>query len=131
MTKLRRLFKLLLGLALVFTGTGHLTFSRVAFQAQVPTWLSIDPDLVVVLSGFVEIALGLSLLFLKRWEHRVGVVTSLFFFAVFPGNISQFLNHTDAFGLNSDSARALRLIFQPLLVIWALWSTGVFWRRKN
>ena len=90
-----------------------------------------DADLVVVLSGFVEIALGLGLIILKKWERRVGIVVSLFFLAVFPGNISQFLTHTDAFGLNSDSARAVRLIFQPVLVLWALWSTGFFRPRKS
>ena len=55
----------------------------------------------------------------------------MFFVAVFPGNISQYLTHTDAFGLDSDPARALRLVFQPVLVAWALWSTGAWqaWRR--
>lgn len=131
MKYVRLAFKLLLGLALIYAGIGHLTFSRTAFQAQVPPWLPMDADLVVVLSGFVEIALGLGLIILKKWERRVGIVVSLFFLAVFPGNISQFLTHTDAFGLNSDSARAVRLVFQPVLVLWALWSTGFFKPRKS
>ncbi len=131
MKHVRLVVKLLLGLALIYAGIGHLTFSRIAFQAQVPPWLPMDADLVVVLSGFVEIALGLGLIILKEWERRVGIVVSLFFLAVFPGNISQFLTHTDAFGLNSDSARAVRLVFQPVLVLWALWSTGFFKPRKS
>ncbi len=131
MKHVRLVVKLLLGLALIYAGIGHLTFSRIAFQAQVPPWLPMDADLVVVLSGFVEIALGLGLIILKKWERRVGIVVSLFFLAVFPGNISQFLTHTDAFGLNSDSARAVRLVFQPVLVLWALWSTGFFKPRKS
>lgn len=131
MKHVRLVVKLLLGLALIYAGIGHLTFSRIAFQAQVPPWLQMDADLVVVLSGFVEITLGLGLIILKKWERRVGIVVSLFFLAVFPGNISQFLTHTDAFGLNSDSARAVRLIFQPVLVLWALWSTGFFKPRKS
>jgi uncharacterized membrane protein len=131
MSKLRFAFKVLLGLALAYAGVGHLTFSRIAFQAQVPPWLPLDADLVVVLSGLVEIALGLALIFLKKWERHVGIVVSLFFLAVFPGNISQFLTQTDAFGLNSDSARAIRLIFQPVLVLWALWSTGFFKPRNR
>ncbi|CAB4604960.1 MAG: DoxX family membrane protein [Actinobacteria bacterium] len=131
MKYVRLAFKLLLGLALIYAGIGHLTFSRIAFQAQVPPWLPMDADLVVVLSGFVEIALGLGLIILKKSERRVGIVVSLFFLAVFPGNISQFLTHTDAFGLNSDSARAVRLVFQPVLVLWALWSTGFFKPRKS
>lgn len=131
MTKLRFALKVLLGIALTYAGIGHLTFSRIAFQAQVPPWLPMDPDLVVILSGLVEIALGLALIFLKKWEREVGIIVSLFFLAVFPGNISQFLTQTDAFGLNSDSARAIRLIFQPVLVLWALWSTGVLKSRKR
>ena len=131
MTKLRFALKVLLGIALTYAGIGHLTFSRIAFQAQVPPWLPMDPDLVVILSGLVEIALGLALIFLKKWEREVGIIVSLFFLAVFPGNISQYLTQTDAFGLNSDSARAIRLIFQPVLVLWALWSTGVLKSRKR
>lgn len=131
MTKLRFALKVLLGIALAYAGIGHLTFSRIAFQAQVPPWIPLDPDLVVILSGLVEIALGLALIFLKKWERQVGIIVSLFFLAVFPGNISQYLTQTDAFGLNSDSTRAIRLIFQPVLVLWALWSTGVLKSRKR
>ena len=131
MSKVRLGLKILLGLALAYAGIGHLSFSRIAFQAQVPPWLPMDPDLVVILSGLVEIALGLALIFLKKWERQVGIIVSLFFLAVFPGNISQYLTQTDAFGLNTDSARAIRLIFQPALVLWALWSTGFFKPRKN
>jgi uncharacterized membrane protein len=131
MSKVRLGLKILLGIALAYAGIGHLSFSRIAFQAQVPPWLPMEPELVVILSGLVEIALGLALIFLKKWERQVGIIVSLFFLAVFPGNISQYLTQTDAFGLNSDSARAIRLIFQPVLVVWALWSTGFFKPRKN
>jgi uncharacterized membrane protein len=92
------------------------------FQAQVPTWLPLSPDFVVLASGVVEITLGLALASLQR-RREVGIATALFFIAIFPGNISQFVNHIDAFGLDSDRARAIRLLFQPLLVLWALWST--------
>ncbi len=116
--------RLLLGLALTFAGIGHLTTSRLEFQAQVPTWLPLDPDFVVVASGIVEITLGLGLIILFKYAAYVGLVTALFFIAIFPGNISQLVTQTDAFGLNTDTARAVRLLFQPLLVIWALWSTN-------
>ena len=92
------------------------------FQAQVPPWVPLSPDFVVLASGVVEIALGLSLISLQR-RREVGIATALFFIAIFPGNISQFVNHIDAFGLDSDRARAIRLVFQPLLVLWALWTT--------
>ena len=117
---------MLLGAALIFAGTSHLTFARATFQAQVPTWLPLDADFVVIASGVVEITLGLWLVSGFR-AHFAGLVTAAFFIAIFPGNISQWLTHTDAFGLNTDAARFTRLFFQPLLVLWALWSTGA-WR---
>ena len=119
---LRKITQILLGATLIYTGTLHLTTSRMEFQAQVPPWVPFSPDFVVLASGVVEIALGLSLISLQR-RREVGIATALFFIAIFPGNISQFVNHMDAFGLDSDRARAIRLLFQPLLVLWALWST--------
>lgn len=112
-----------LGLFLIFSGTGHLTYSRVEFLAQVPNWVPIEPDLVVVLSGIMEIALGILLVSGFR-KSLVGWATAVFFIAVFPGNIAQFLSHKDAFGLNSDLARGIRLVLQPVLVVWALWSSN-------
>ena len=125
---LRAVSQVALGVVLVSAGVSHLTVSRVEFQAQVPTWLPLDPDFVVISSGIVEILLGLALITLWPLRKRVGLVTALFFVAIFPGNINQFVNGIDAFGLNSDSARAVRLLFQPVLVLWALWSTGALRR---
>ena len=113
-----------LGLFLTSAGYSHLTVNRLEFQAQVPTWLPLDPDFVVLASGVVEIALGLALLTLWRYRAYVGLLAALFFVAIFPGNINQFVNGIDAFGLNTDTARGVRLLFQPVLVLWALWSTG-------
>lgn len=118
--------RLLLGGALIFAGIAHLTFGRETFQAQVPNWLPFDPDFVVLASGVVEIALGLALIALIRYQATVGLIAAVFFVSIFPGNISQYLNQVDAFGLNTDEARLIRLFFQPLLVIWALWSTGAW-----
>jgi uncharacterized membrane protein len=122
--------RVVLGLFLLFTGIGHLTFGREEFIAQVPDWLPLSGDLVVVGSGAVELALGASLIALPRHRVAVGWMVAAFFVAIFPGNISQYLKHVDAFGLTSDLARALRLLFQPLLVLWALWSTGA-WRDRG
>jgi uncharacterized membrane protein len=125
---LRAVSQVALGGVLVSAGVSHLTVSRAEFQAQVPTWLPLDPDFVVISSGIVEIVLGFALITLWPLRKRVGLVTALFFVAIFPGNINQFVNGIDAFGLNSDSARATRLLFQPVLVLWALWSTGALRR---
>lgn len=120
----------LLGAFLVFAGVGHLGPSRREFRAQVPDWLPADADLVVVVSGVVEIGLGLALVLLPVPRHRLGWIVAAFFVAVFPGNIAQFTEGTDAFGLDSDAARFVRLLFQPALVAWALWSTGA-WRARR
>ena len=130
---LQILLRLLLGAALVFAGVSHLTFARAEFLAQVPTWLPIDGDFVVVASGIVEILLGLALIFPGKYRVWVGWAAALFFVLVFPGNISQYVNGIDGFGLNTDQARLTRLFFQPVLVLWALWSTGAWaawWQRQ-
>jgi uncharacterized membrane protein len=120
-----------LGAALVYAGIGHLTFSRQEFQAQVPVWLPIDPDFVVLASGAVEITLGLGLLSAGRIAAYFGIITALFFIAIFPGNINQYVEGIDAFGLDTNQARLTRLFFQPLLVIWALWSTSAIVVLRN
>ena len=126
MQRVRIAAQVLLGAALIYTGILHLTTSRLEFQAQVPNWIPLSADFVVLASGVVEITLGLLLSSLQR-SAAVGIATALFFVAIFPGNISQYTNQVDAFGLDSDRARFIRLLFQPLLVVWALWSTGA-WR---
>ena len=120
----RDAMRILLGAALLFAGTSHLTFARSEFTAQVPSWLPLDANFVILASGVVEITLGLALILLKKHRQLVGITTALFFLAIFPGNIAQFAEHKDAFGLNTDLARGIRLLFQPLLVVWALWSTA-------
>ena len=125
----RLIARVVLGLFLLFTGIGHLTFGRAEFSAQVPDWLPVRDDVVVVGSGAAELALGAALIALPRYRVAVGWVVAALFIVIFPGNISQYLNRADAFGLTTDGARAVRLLFQPILVLWALWSTGA-WRDR-
>lgn len=109
---------------LIFAGTGHLTFARKAFQAQVPPWFPADPDRVVLASGVVEIALGATVAAApERHRELIGNGAGAFFTAVFPGNLAQYQHRRDAFGLDTDRKRAIRLLGQPVLVAWALWST--------
>jgi uncharacterized membrane protein len=123
-TRVQMIARLALGAALTFAGISHLVGSRTEFQAQVPDWVGIDKDVVVILSGIVEIVLGVALLVVRKHRALLGLAVGLFFIAVFPGNISQYIDGHDAFGLNSDAARRNRLFFQPVLVAWAWWSTG-------
>jgi uncharacterized membrane protein len=110
---------------LTFAGVSHLTFQREEFRAQVPPWVPLDTDLVVLASGVVEIALGGGLLstWIQPRRARLGPLVAAFFVAIFPGNIAQFTERRDAFGLDSDTKRLVRLLLQPALVAWAVWAT--------
>ena len=129
MEEVKKLAQLLLGVALAYAGTTHLGPNRQEFQAQVPTWLPLDPDFVVIASGLVEIALGILLItttfIFTKYRKQVGIAVAVFFILIFPGNINQYVNQIDAFGLDTDQKRLIRLLFQPLLVLWALWSMNV------
>lgn len=122
--KIKKIAKYALGGMLITAGIGHLTFARKEFQAQVPELIPLKKDDTVVYSGLVEIALGASLIISeKHAETKVGKIAAGFFAAVFPGNLAQYLNRKDAFGLNTDNKRLARLFFQPLLMAWAIKST--------
>ena len=124
---LQNVSRIALGLMLCFTGTGHMTWARAEFVAQLPPWLPFSTDFVVLASGVVEISLGIALVVWTGKRIMLGWLAALFFVLIFPGNISQYVHHIDAFGLDTDTKRLVRLFFQPVLVVWALWSTGA-WR---
>ena len=128
MALIKTLAQLGLGAFLLSAGISHLESNRTEFLAQVPTWLPLNADFVVVASGLVEITLGVLLittaLILKKYRSVIGLITALFFILIFPGNINQYVNQIDAFGLDTDTKRLIRLFFQPPLVVWALWSSG-------
>jgi uncharacterized membrane protein len=132
--KLQNFLRILLGTFMVTAAFGHITFQRLEFQAQVPNWLPFSKDLIVILSGVVELVLGLGMIFWKRERIRIGIALAVFYILVFPGNIAQYTNGINAFGLTSDKARLIRLFFQPVLIFGALWSTGAlkyFYYRKQ
>ena len=126
----RSLAQAVLGAFLVAAGTAHVTVLRTEFRAQVPPWVPLDVDLVVVASGVVEVLVGAALLLTllpgpaARARVGAGLVTAALFVAVFPGNVAQYVEGRDAFGLDTDQARLGRLFFQPVLVAWAPWCTG-------
>ena len=126
---IKKFFQVALGIFLTSAGSSHLGSNRTEFLAQVPTWLPLDPDFVVIASGLVEITLGVLLittaLIFKKYRGVIGISTAVFFILIFPGNINQYINQIDAFGLDTDTKRLIRLFFQPPLIAWALWSTNV------
>jgi uncharacterized membrane protein len=126
-TTAQKLGRIVLGSLMTLAGVGHLSFGREEFRAQVPTWVPVPPDVTVLASGAVEIALGVAMILMTKRRAVIGLLLAAFFVVIFPGNIAQWVHHRDAFGLNSDRARFIRLFFQPVLIAWALWSTGT-WR---
>ncbi len=130
----KNIFRVILGLLMIMAGIGHLTFQREEFQAQVPRWLPTSEafmDFVVIASGVVEILLGLAMVFLVKHKVKAGIALAIFYVLIFPGNISQYTNGIDAFGLDTDLKRFIRLFFQPVLILWALWSTGALKHLMN
>ncbi len=126
---IKKLLQLCLGAFLTSAGSSHLGSNRKEFLAQVPTWLPLNADFVVITSGLVEIALGILLItttfIFTKYRKQIGIAAAVFFILIFPGNINQYVNQIDAFGLDTDQKRLIRLFFQPLLVLWALSSTNV------
>lgn len=125
-TTLQNVARNLMGSFMVLAGTGHLTFQRRAFQAQVPAFVPLSKDTVVLASGVVEIGLGLALLLWQKRRVEMGLGLAAFYAAVFPGNIHQYTHRLSAFGLDTDEKRLGRLFFQPVLIGVALWSTGAW-----
>ena len=133
-TTFQNFFRILLGIAMLYIGIGHLTFSRIEFQAQVPTWLTGEEnliDFVILASGVVEIIFGALMVWGGKLKVKTGIALAIFYILIFPGNINQYVNGIDAFNLNTDTKRLVRLFFQPLLLLWALWSTGGLSLKKN
>ncbi|MCX6395054.1 MAG: hypothetical protein NTV23_01045 [Propionibacteriales bacterium] len=130
MSILRTVARVALGAAMTGAGITHLTVARQEFRAQVPDWFPVDPDVVVLVSGVVEVALGASFVALPKHRRTIGALLAGFFVVIFPGNIAQYVQHTDAFGLDTDTKRFARLFFQPVLVLWALYGGQVLGRRR-
>tara|TARA_B110000037_G_scaffold220986_1_gene290424 strand:+ start:600 stop:1031 length:432 start_codon:yes stop_codon:yes gene_type:complete len=130
----QNIIRILLGLVMTYIGIGHLTFLQIDFQAQVPTWITTQNDLIdliIITSGIIEIILGLLMVIGGKLKVKTGVLLAIFYILIFPGNINQYVNEIDAFNLNSDTSRFVRLLFQPILVFLALFSSGGLWLLKD
>lgn len=130
----QNILRVVLGAFMLYAGIGHMSFLRTEFQAQVPTWITTDTgfmDFIVLASGIVEIAFGILMLMGGKLKIKTGIALAIFYVLIFPGNINQYVNSIDSFGLNTDRQRLIRLFFQPVLILWALWSTGALKYLKN
>lgn len=123
-TTIQNIFRIVLGLFMIVAAIGHFSFARTDFQAQVPDWVPMDKDTIVLLSGIPELLMGLAMVFWTKQKVYVGIILAIFYVLVFPGNLAQYTGAHNAFGLDTDEKRLIRLFFQPVLILWALWSTG-------
>lgn len=121
----QNIFKKILGVFLVCIGISHFIVQE-EFINQVPLWLPLEYDTVVLISGAIEISLGTLLLFLPKQRIGLGWMITTYFILIFPGNISQYVNQKDAFGLDTNELRLYRLFLQPILIGWTLWATGAW-----
>ena len=131
---IQNIFRILLGLIMLYIGIAHLSFRRIEFLAQVPTWLTTNEgmmDLVVLISGYIEIAFGILMIVGGKLKVKTGIALGIFYILIFPGNINQYVNEIDSLRLDSENKRLIRLFFQPLLVLWALWSSGALKHLKR
>lgn len=123
-----------LAAGLIFMGILHFVQTR-GFRGLIPEWATnatgLDKDAITIASGAAELALAAGLLALPKERQRVGWATASFFAAVFPGNIEQWRSHRSAPGLDTDSKRLIRLFLQPVLILWALWSTAALPARRQ
>lgn len=128
---MKNLIRIALGVFMLLAGIGHLTYAREIFQAQVPDWIPLSKNFIVLASGIVEILLGVAMIFFTKQKEYVGLTLALFYILVFPGNISQYLEHRDGFGLDTDTKRFVRLLFQPVLIFFALYATDALKKLKK
>ena len=123
----RAVARWILALALGAIGIVHFVSTR-GFRVVVPDWATkatrLDKEAIIIASGAAEVALAAGLIALPRERRRIGVATAAFFVAVLPGNVHQWRNHRSTPGLDTEARRFGRLFLQPLLVLWALWSTA-------
>jgi uncharacterized membrane protein len=124
---LRTIGRYKLAALLAVAGASHLTWGRRGYRIVVPDWATkattLDKDAIVVASGAVEVMLAGALVALPKQRSLIGALVAGFFIAVFPGNVYQWQTGRSAPLMRTDKARFVRLLIQPLLVVWAIWST--------
>jgi uncharacterized membrane protein len=107
----------------IIAGVVHLV-SPDSFLPIVPAWVPLPRD-VVLITGACELA-GSIALTTKRWRRVAGWMLALYAICVFPANIK---HAVDAIHLppvpDSWWYHGPRLAFQPVLVWWALYCSGI------
>ena len=119
MKTLKRILKWILGVGMTAAGVYH--FINPEFYLKImPPYLP-APLFLVYLSGFFEIAFGVSLLIPRFTRFAAWGIIALLI-AVYPANIYMAMN-TELFPEISPAALYFRLLFQIVFIAWAFWFT--------
>jgi uncharacterized membrane protein len=110
-----------LAVAMVFAGVSHLLMPT-PFVQHLPEWVP-GRDPLVALTGVLEIALGVALVYSKQRRSLAGLAVAAFLVAVFPANVYVAVAAVDVEGQPGGAYPWIRLPFQALFIAWALWST--------
>ena len=128
----RTILRFVLVAAYLFVGVVHLV-SPDSFMPIVPEWVP-WPRETILLTGVCEI-LGAIALMTVRLRTAAGVMLGLYAVCVYPANIKHALEGVVVGGTQlSWWYHAPRLAFQPVIVWWALYASGVIdwpFGRKN
>ena len=121
--RLRLVLRWVMAAFYLLAGLLHLR-SPEAFLPIVPDWAP-SPRELVLFTGVCELA-GATALLMPRFRRFAGVTLALYAVCVFPANIKHAVYHIDVAALPSGLGYHVpRLMFQPVLVWWALFCADV------
>jgi uncharacterized membrane protein len=113
-------------------GVAHL-YAPDQLLAITPSWVPFAPQVVFV-TGLCELA-GAAALVTKPLRRAAGFALAAYAICVWPANFKHAIDGIDLPHISSSWLyHGPRLLFQPVLVWWALYSAGVIdwpWRRTN
>ena len=130
----RRVLRYVLSAFMTAIGLLHFPADHIFVQI-VPPFFPAAYALVWI-SGLIEIALGIGLLF-ERTRRAAGFGLVALYVAVFPANIYMAIENVQLHGLPAwleqppSASLWARLPFQVVFVLWALWVAEIWPRRKH
>lgn len=104
---------------LVFFGLSHF-YKQDELILMLPDFIPF-PEFIIFITGIIEITLAVGLLF-PTTRRLSGILIAVYFIAVLPANIYKAVNTVEISGtLSNDTVAWLRIFFQPIFIVWALY----------
>lgn len=121
-SRTRIIARSVLALLYLIAGILHLALPA-PFERIVPGWVPM-PHLTVLLTGLAEIAGAIGLM-VPRLRRAAGIGLALYALCVWPANFHHaFIDLSHGTGLPL-AYHLPRLLLQPVIIWWALWTGGV------